>query len=252
MQYENSITKIPTSVVLIGFFQIIFLIITIPIIISNINQKPQSVNPNSQPVISIDNLTSYDLGLSDYHMRNIAHTLTEAIEVNAANLDIPNTKAIIRNDTLATQDFSILNFKTLSFIVDIPNLEQSYQVYYNYPIDQDLVTFFSEDTDAPFPDVLHSALCVNEPSQIIYPDFDCRSIYPTDARYQIAQSYINLLEFNDFSTNIDDTNQYQINLKPFPKSAANLDESNISQVKHAISSLGISPDMFTYHIIPRS
>ena len=136
--------------------------------------------------------------------------------------------------------------------MDIPNLEQSYQVYYNYPIDQGLVTFFSEDTDAPFPDVLHSALCVNEPSQIIYPDFDCRSIYHTDVRYQIVQSYINLLEFNDFSTNIDDTNQYQINLKPFPKSAANLDESNISQVKHAISSLGISPDMFTYHIIPRS
>lgn len=252
MQYEENNIRIPSSIILVSLIQVAFLIMAITTIGSNLTSTPQNLKPNHQPIITIDSSPIANLELSNYHMRNIARILTDSIEINTNSLDLSNSKATIREGSITTHEFNTLNFKTLSFIADIPNLKQSYQIYYYFPIDDSVVTFFSEDTDTTSPDIKRSALCLSKEVQIIYPDFNCRSVYPSDARYQIIQSYINLLEFKDFSTSFDATNAYQINLKPFRKTTTALDKTSVSQVKHAISSLGISPDMFTYYILPQS
>lgn len=249
MQNEQNNQTASLILALAVTIQIIFFAIMIPTIISLLAQQPERIAPNNHPAISIEDFSSDRLGLPDTDINAITQTLTDAIAINTKNLNVSTPKATIRENTLVTRDFDRFNFKTISFIVDIPDIEQSYQVYYNYPINPNFDTFFSEDTDAPYPDVLRSALCISDTSQIIYPNFDCHSIYPPDARHKIAQSYINLFEFSDFTTRIDNHNPTQINLKRLAKSTNPLNEDSISQVKDALSSVGISPDSFTYHIL---
>lgn len=249
MKNETINQKISPLILAIIIGQVIFMIILVAIIHNKTTEENKTLTYNNQPTITldIDTTLSDDIDLSDHQINDISHSLTNTIELNTSNLNIPGAKAIIRNNSLTSKEFNTYNFKTLSFIVDIPNLEQSYQIYYNYPMDPDAETFLSEDTDSSSSNNLH-ILCIEESSQIIYPNFECHSASPSDLRYSIIQSHINLLEFDVFSTSIDKDNPHQINLKGFHRAIDHLDDSHIAQVKDAISSLGISPDLFTYHI----
>ena len=248
MQNKQDKRTVSLIIIFLAITQLVFMLIIITAITNRIAKKPTIIAPKSQPAVNIDNISIDEIDLADTYTDRIKRILTDAIITNTPSFDIPSTKVKIRENTITTREFATANLKAISFIVDIPNLEQSYQIYFNYYIGPDANSFSYEDADAPYIDNLHSALCLDDESQIIYPNFDCHSIYPNDARYQIAQSYIKLLKFNTFSVAIDSDNPHQINLFRYTRIIDTLNESHIAEVKQAISSLGISPELFVYHI----
>lgn len=245
---QNDTIKIPPTILITIILQILFIVILIVTIFSIINQENNPLTYNNLPTISIDNPSSLGVNLPESYINKISHNLTYTVELNTDNLDIPTSKATIRDNTMTLKEFDSANSTLLSFIVDIPSLEQSYQIYYSYPSNPNKESFLSEDTDTSLP-VNPYVLCVTEKSQIIYPNFNCHSAFSSDMRYKIINNYINQISFDIFSISIDSTNPHQINLKPFRRVTTTLNESHIAEVKAAIASLGISPDLFTYHII---
>lgn len=247
MEYNNT-TKIPPTILIAIVLQILFITVLTVTIFSIINQENNPLTYNSQPTISIDNPSSLGIDLPDSYINKISHNLTYAVELNTDNLDIPASKATIRDNTVTLKEFNSINSNLLSFIIDIPSLEQSYQIYYSYSSNPNKESFLSEDTDSSLAFNPY-VLCITEESQIIYPNFNCHSAFSSNTRYTIVNSYISQLYFDIFSISIDSTNPHQINLKPFRRVTTTLNESHIAEVKAAIASLGISPDLFTYHII---
>lgn len=190
MEQHNNARISPITLTAI-ISQIIFIIILGATIFSTANQANQPLAPNAQPVISIDNFSSQDVNLSNNHINNILHNLTYTVELNTSNLNIPDSTATVRDGSTIWADVSSTNFTLLSFIVDIPNLEQSYQIYYYFNPNTDSLP--TEDTDTSLP-INPYVLCLTDQSQIIYPDFDCHSAFSPDMHDSITQEYANLLK----------------------------------------------------------
>ena len=240
MEYQENNKKISPFILTIAMIQAVFVIIIIITIYKETVKENTVVPRDDQPIVTIDDLSLKVANLSDNYINDILHSITKAIESNNNNVNVSNLDIIIRNDSITLKQFDKQQFDALSFIIDIPTLEQSYQVYYKYPT--------TVDIDNPYSNNPRAVLCIDNPSQIIYPNFQCHSDYPSDIRFKIARDYISFLKFDTFSISIDKDNPSQINLKPFHRATTTLNESHITQVKTTIESLGISPDIFTYQI----
>ncbi len=240
MNNQESITRIPPLILAIIIIQIAFIAIIINTISKEATQKNEAITRDDQSSITIGGLSLYSMNLPNNYIDDISHSLTKTIESNNSNLNVSNSDVIVRDGTITIKQFEKQQFNALSFIVDIPNLEQSYQVYYKYPANLNINIAYYDNPRA--------ILCIDDPSQIIFPTFQCSSDYPPDTRLKIVKDYLSFFEFDVFSTSIDKDNPHQINLKGFHRAIDHLDDSHIAQVKNAISSLGISPDLFTYHI----
>ncbi|MBR2839987.1 hypothetical protein IKE82_01500 [Candidatus Saccharibacteria bacterium] len=231
---------------LIGIFivvQIIFFVVIGAIIINVANHNDKITNIDSQPKITVEGLSSNELSLRDSVINDISHDLTSMIEQNTANLDLHSANAIIREGSIAKKEFAQRGFTALSFIVDIPSLEQSYQVYYKYPTN----AANEQTTENP-----SATLCLEDEAQIIHPNFNCRSSYSEDIRKRIATDYIKFMEFDDFSITLDDSDPTRININPITDVSDDVNESYISQVKASIQALGVSPDIFKYHVVKKA
>ena len=227
------------------FIQIIYLIIIGSFIINAIKTSDKIENPNKQPSVTIKSTQDNYLPLQESDIDYLSHGLTEAIALNTTNFNIPDSPAIVRNDSIILTEFDYQQSNALSFIVDIPNLEQSYQIYYKYPMDTTTeTTSYAENP--------YAVLCLEDKAQIIYPEFDCHSSYPSDTRYRIATDYIKLFEFNQFTISLDSNDPHLIVINPITDVDAKTSESYIAEVKSAIASLGVSPDMFKYHVQSQS
>lgn len=223
--------------------ELVFLIIVGSKIINIINEDDRITKAEDQPRINISGLPSDNINLRQEFIDEISHNILDAIKQNSSILDLPKTNAIVRNDSLQLKSFNHQNFNALSFIVDIPNLQQSYQVYYKYPIDTTEVL----TTENPF-----AILCLEDKAQIIYPNFKCRSSYPTNIRQQIASDYIKFLEFDNFSIAIDNNDPTQININPITDVTDEVAKEYIAQIKASIQDLGVSPEIFKYHVIQKA
>lgn len=233
--------KISPIIVFAALLQITFMVIIISIIFTIINHDNEIESRNNQPTIFLDNSLLGDLDLPNSYLEDISHSITEAVELNTTNLSVSNTNAIVRSGSITLAEFDRQMFNALSFIVDIPELGQSYQVYYKYPQET--------DPNAPFSNNPRAVLCLDEDSITIYSNFKCRSSYSPNIRQTIATDYIKFLEFNDFTIAIDSNDPLTISINPAINTAEDIDESYIAETKSAISSLGISPDLFKYHIV---
>ena len=127
----NSDKKEPNYLLAIFIFiQLLFFIIIGFVFINIMSKNDRITKPEDRPKISINNLSSNDINLRDEFIDEISHNLLEAVKQNTSTLDLPKTNAIVRDNSLTLKKFDHHNFNALSFIVDIPNLEQSYQIYY--------------------------------------------------------------------------------------------------------------------------
>ena len=241
MENTESSTKISPVILTVVTAQIVFIIIMVTIIINQVNTSNKIEIRDDQPYIAIDSSLIEDIALPYSYAEDIAHGLTDTIALNTPDFSISDTEAIIRDDSLKLVEFNNHDFNALSFIVDIPNLEQSYQVYYKYPT--------GTATEISYDENPYAILCIENGSQIIYPNFDCHSPYSTDIRQKIATEYAHFLEFDNFTISIDNQNPNQIDINP----ATNIDdttgESYIQETRAAIRSLGVSPNLFDYHIV---
>ena len=231
---------------LLGIFivvQLIFFIVIGVIIVNVVNQNDEITNYEDQPKVTVEGLSANNLSLREDIIDDISHSITSMIEQNTTNLDYHTSKAIVREDSITKKEFTQRGFTALSLIVDIPSLEQSYQVYYKYPDNA------ANDRTTENPSAV---LCLENETQIIYPDFKCRSSYPEDIRQRIATDYIRFMEFDDFSITLDDNDPTQININPINDVSEGINESYVSQVKASIQALGVSPDLFKYHIVKKA
>ena len=220
--------------------QLLFFVIIGILIVNAINQNNKINSYYDQPKVIIEGLSSNDLTLRDDIIDDISLSLASAIEQNTTDLDLRGSKAIVREDSISQVEFAQKGFVALNFIVDIPSLEQSYQVYYKYPVNA------ANDQTTENPSAI---LCLEDEAQIIYPDFKCRSPYSEDIRPKIATEYTRFMEFDDFTITLDEDDPTQININPSTKITDGTNESYISQVKAFIQDLGVSPDLFKYYVV---
>ena len=221
--------------------QVLFIIILVSIIATNTaSDEIAQTDFERKKNVSIEDLDS-QLPYAPYSGHLMA-TLTTTIEQNATEFDPEQSTAIIRDGSLKTVEFENISSVFFSAIIDIPNLEQSYQVYSMYP--QDTGDFNLDLYNTQY------VLCLDEYSKKIYPDFNCHDLFESDTRRYIASKYLSYFNFNNFSPSVSqDFNTVGI----LPLSSGEITketaDSYIEQTKSAISSLGISPDLFTYSII---
>ena len=240
---ENEQSKIPVAILVFIIIQIVF-IIFLAISISNLLEDDTKLKREDQPEITISNLKTLVSDLSDEYASDIQHSLTEIVELNTTNLGITDSSATIREESLNTVKSDYKGSKIISYIVDIPNLQQSYQMFYAYPINTNL--------GAPSTNNYRAILCLEDEKQIVYPDFECYSPFSSDARREIIGEYLGYFEFEYFSATLDDDNVTVI-ISPISESVTETTKkAYINQTKEAIKSLGISPDLFEYKVLTQA
>lgn len=237
----NQFKKLSPITFTIILIQVIFIIAIIATIVHEVNKPPVAEVRNSQPSLTISGLPSSNVDIPSSYIEDLSHSLTDTVLLNTPNLSLPNSTAIVRDGSITVKNFDQQQFNALSFIVDLPDLEQSYQLYYKYPVDIDATT-------TPYFNNPRAILCLDDSADQIYPNFDCRTTYPDDTRPRIVADYFNFLTFNNFTATIDQQNPLQINITPMSDVSDPILDSYLAKVKSTISSLGVSPTLFTYRI----
>lgn len=225
----------------------IFFIIFLSISLSGLFQTDEISDWDTEriPVATIGNFNSvapenYSGGIS-----NIETTLFQLILRNSPGRDISKSvDVMIREDSIKTIYFENQNLNYFSAIVDIPELEQSYWFYDEY----------SDEKPNQYIDYskTYRIFCLEDPQEIIYPNFNCQDDFGLDGRYELVSNLLSYFKFNNFIPVYHYERGFnQINISPytFDELAASTKESYIQQVKDAIASLGISPDFFTYSVM---
>jgi len=232
------------TIPLIAFLvvEIIIVIILISLItIFKKDDKIGNIEYDRQPSTTIENLASKLPDDPKEYVNAVQRELANTIELNTESFDLSGTKAEIRQDTLKVQQFNRLEGYYFSVIVDIPNLQQSYQIYAHYPAKN------SPPNSTP-PNTMY-VLCLNDQNEIIYPNFQCEDNHSSDIRLDLASYYLRYFDFNYFSAFLDDS-LTKVNINPTEYSPTESEkEFYLEETRNAIESLGISPGLFTYEII---
>ena len=114
-----------------------------------------------------DFLNNKYFSLSATMYRNIFLDLKKTVELNLSQ-GVPQSGAIIRNTEPYLYTYDAKNgWYVGSFVVDIPNIQQSYKVEFNY----------SEDPDYAIGGYAVLIYCLPE-DKMVYPDFDCKENLP--------------------------------------------------------------------------
>ena len=239
----DSSKRISPIILFFAISQLLFVSLLVWSIFS-LQQEDKITDREDEPKVSISNLASAIENFPNSYIDDIEHSLTETIELNIDNFSIPDAKSTIRNDSLKVQNFDNHGFRALSMIVDIPNLQQSYQIFYKYPID------YTKATNVPYYNNPRAVLCLSEEIEKIYPNFICQAKYPQETRYKIVADYLKYFDFNYFSASINSDNPAKVYINPTKYSLTDNEKNTyLQEIKDAIESLGISSDLFEYEFI---
>ena len=220
--------------------QALFIIIIISIIATNAtSDEIGQTDYDRKHIVSIENLDS-QLPYAPYS-GPIRAVLTETIELNSTEFSPSDSVANIRDGSLSTIRFENIDSVYFGAIVDIPNLQQSYQIYALYPLDTNNFNLDLYNTQY--------VLCLDNYSEKIYPDFNCHDLFGSNTRQVIVSRYLPYFNFNDFTASISqDLNT--IGILPLRNGSVTDEIANsyIERTREAIASLGISPDLFEYTV----
>lgn len=242
--FNNGLPKINYPIVIFVIFQLFLVITAIMSIISIVN-KGDKIDPDDfsiQPSIKIANLTQT---ISDFPESNIdilQSLLLDIAQTNDSNINTREAQAEIRNGTATSLDFPLQNLHYYSAIVDIPEISQSYQFFYQYSKDPDNKYLDPNDSIA--------FLCVKDLTQIIYSDFSCIDTYSQLTRNSIVAKYLNFFNFSGFGAGVDSNNSSQINITILDPSITDEIQA-IAEIQQTVQSLGMSPDLFQYNVLPQ-
>lgn len=241
MDEKNKEKSIILALLLVA--QVIFIIVIVSIIVLNSkNERIEQANYDRQPFVEIENIKTQLPSIPDEYSRIIEQVLAETIALNTEEYSMSNSKATIREGTFNALTFESINSVYYNAIIDIPDLQQSYQVYAAYSINE------KEPSSASY--YTRYILCQDNYSEKIYPDFDCQDLYGADARRIIVSKYLDLFSFEYFSPYLKDNDLSTIYINPINSQIdETTKESYIQETKNAVSSLGISPELFSYNIL---
>lgn len=241
---EHRERNIPLAVFIVA--QALFIVVMVSLVsLFNKDGKIGNVDYERQPSIAIEGLVDELPDTPNYFVNSLERTLAKTIELNMDTFDAVGTRAEVRQGTLQVHHFERLEGYYYSAIIDIPNLRQSYQVYDHYPA--------ADSPPNSAPSNMRYVLCLDNQEDVIYPDFRCKDGYSSNVRLKIAGYYVKYFGFDYFTAFADSSDLSLININPinFDVDTATKN-SYIAEVKDAISSLGISPDLFTYKVLQQS
>ncbi len=183
---------------------------------------------------------------------------TEIIEWALLDTILDNTKsdtvsksqasAYFRDNSIKTQHFEKYKTNYVRAIIDIPDLKQSYEIILEYPDNKDAINaveYSSTDVAKPY-----SILCLDENSEKIYQDFACHESPEYFTRQKIVSNTLKYFQFDGFSAYLNTKSQdlVIIQVSAIYENDDVMKAKCTKEVKDAIESLGISPDIFTYYI----
>lgn len=191
--------------------------------------------------VDIKDINELQDGLTADQISTIQRSLLDVVRRNASQINLSSNDAEVRDGSVMKHHFNYQDLSFVSAILDIPSLEQSYQVFYEY----------SNDSNNRFLSPNESAiiLCLEDQDEIIYEGFECNNIYDVKVRNRIVAKYIKYFSFSDFIVNVDTDNFETVNIYVIVDGASEQDkERYVESVRGAIRSLGISPDLFRYNL----
>lgn len=168
---------------------------------------------------------------------------------NLASLNLSNDQniniygALIRDDSLVEKSFTKFNREYFSFIVDIPDIEQSYWVWYDKYISD------VEDLSGGVPEVM--VVCLSDYESKIYDDFACRDESNGLTRNFIVKNYLRYTDFDGFIAYVDPKDDGMKHVRIVSNKYEYTDEDSeryMRETREFIKSLGISPDLFEYTV----
>ena len=228
--------------VLIGIFCILqfFILIIIIFLVSRLNKEESNI-----PSLTIANFASNIEGLPRESIEPIQASLYNVVNQNNNNI-VDDTSVIIRKDSLVNHYFEQQKIHYVNLIVDIPSLEQSFQIFHEWPEKNDYTNQYYMINRATM------AMCVS-PGDAIYQESTCEDAYSNNGQRTIVSEFIKYFTFDYFNAYAKDYDLYKtifINPIMFDYNESEK-ESFIQETKGAIKSLGISTEIFEYHVLEK-
>ena len=217
---------------------VLFIVIIATVIWINTDKVPDNdvTRYEKIPELTIKDLSQKASILTERDIKDIQKKVFQIVSENTKSIDIDKVELVIRNGETHAQTFRN-NSKYVSMIVDIPSLEQSYQVFYstNAVIDPNISTF---------------VLCLDDSIKKVYPDFKCKSSDDESIKHTIVSSYLRYFSFEYFSAYIKPDDPKTIIISP-SVTYNNSEETKakyVEEVKESIKSLGLRPDVYEYYV----
>lgn len=241
--YKIRFNKLAIGFIIIQVVFIVFLAISIPQL-----SQPDEVNdedPSRIPVAMISNFDSVVPENYSGKVNLIETTLFQLILRNSLDGEISKSvDVVVREDSVKNVYFKNQNINYFSAIVDVPDLEQSYWFYSEY----------SDDSNNRYIDYskAYRIFCLEDSEEILYPNFECEDGFGLNGRYELVSDLISHFEFDGFAPLYSyerGFNEIGISPHTFDELSDSTKELYIQQVKDAIASLGVSPDIFTYYVL---
>ena len=216
--------------------QVLFIIALI-IALPRIFQSPR-IDPDdraAQPSVTIRDLGNrYDMFSSSF-TREIENQFFYLIQKNNVSINLGDTIAVIRDGSANHIHFEDEKFDFYNFIVDIPELQQSYQLFLTVSEVENNQFFNPNETIIP--------LCLSDAEEKIYPNFECKDIYGQKTRNMLGLNYSAYFNSDKF---------FVVRSQSTPENLMVMATDDIdvalTELKDSIKLLGISPDLFTYDI----
>ena len=204
-------------------------------------QKSDRVDQNdysNQPSVTIEDLDKNFVKFPEDRKGMIAANLLDIMRNNTPEINLANARAEIRDGSIREKHFDSINVDYASAIVDIPDLEQSYQVFLQS----------SSDSKNRYidPNGAIIFLCIKNPSDIVYSDFDCVDTYSQKTRNSLVTQFIKYYQFNGFIAWVENDETVVIVPNDFNVVDA---ERFVGDARTAVESMGISSDLFEYRIM---
>lgn len=232
----------PVNIVLI-IVELSFLMIIGFIFASVINDDDVNFGVVVENTRSIDEIPSGVRDSVSVALYNIVSLNTE----DGQNVNVSG--AFVRDGTMVRRHFdnndeSEPGFETVSFVVDIPSLEQSYWVQYEKSDEYD-----EEDSENDWT-VVPTVTCLLD-SEKKFNNFVCNSQLGEFERNRIAANYLGYASFEDFYAYIDEGDLSRIKIvSRFYEHSPEQDAKYVEEVKEFVESLGIPVELFEYYIVP--
>ena len=235
--------KRPNYLLIIALCVEVLFIVVLAVSLSRVMQSPE-VDPddiNAQPSITIDGLGSRFPGLSADFVRKTENQLFEIVQNNNVDVKLGTTVAQIRDDSVNKVQFEKEKYDFYNFIVDIPELEQSYQLFLTYS--------WVENNQYIDPNGTMIPLCLSDAETKVYPEFECRDLYDQKTRNLIGLNSVAYFHSDKYYVVVGQStiDKLKVIVTYHDESSDNVAVA-LNELKDSIRKLGISPDLFTYDV----
>lgn len=203
--------------------------------------------PNVVPEVGADEFVGQIEGLSWELSDDIGRAIYDAIAKNTGDgRNVDESGVIVRDGSLIDRRFDGADLRYVSFIVDVPELSQSYWVYYD-----DYGELDADELSGGAPEVV--VACLVDDNEMIYKDFDCRDGGSGLARNYVVAEYLKYFRSDGFVAFVDPGDEEMKHIRVMSKKHEYTDEESeryVRETKEFIESLGISPELFEYTVEP--